>query len=259
MKSAVRNLAGAFGLEIKRKRLHDRIQPSSALESFHSDHYLRHTARRLEHLASLRIAVAGKRVLELGAGIGDHTSYYLDRGCKVTVTEARPENVAVLCSRFPHARIIAADLEHPEAIEGAPFGVVHCYGLLYHLMNPEGALKFMSDNCSGIFLLETCVSFGSEKAVNWVEEAQVDPTQAFSGTGCRPTRTWIYAQLQERFPFVYCPVTQPNHEEFPLDWTAPEKHHPLHTLQRSVFVASRHEIKSDALSLKLLDKQVRQG
>ena len=55
----------------------------------------------------------GKRVLELGAGIGDQTSYYLDRGCEVTVIEARPENIALLRSRYPQNTIIAMDLERP--------------------------------------------------------------------------------------------------------------------------------------------------
>src|SRR5262245_59527575 len=40
---------------------------------FHSDSYRRHNARRLEHLASLRLAVAHATVLEVGAGVGDHS------------------------------------------------------------------------------------------------------------------------------------------------------------------------------------------
>lgn len=260
MKTVIRKIPGMFGLEIRRKRTQSEtpleLSIADSLSSFHSDDYLRHNARRLEHLASLRIPVAGKRVLELGAGIGDQTSYYLDRGCEVTVIEARPENIALLRSRYPQNTIIAMDLERPKTIDGAPFEVVHCYGLLYHLKNPECALEFVSDSCAGIVCLETCVSFGREKALNLVEEVS-NPTQAFSGTGCRPTRSWVYAQLSERFPYVYCPTTQPNHEEFPLDWNAPEKHHTKHGLQRSIFVASRSEIASDVLSPRLLDAQTR--
>jgi SAM-dependent methyltransferase len=259
MKTVIRKIASKFGYQIRRKRSQYEGQQSSPLDSFHSDYYLRHNARRLEHLASLRLPVAGKRVLELGAGIGDQTSYYLDRGCEVTITEARPENIAVLRSRYPLQEIIVMDLERPEPIGGAPFEVVHCYGLLYHLMNPERALKFMSDSCTGTLFLETCVSFGNGKTLNLIEEERNDPTQAFSGTGCRPTRSWVYAQLQERFPYVYCPLTQPNHEEFPLDWNAPEKHQTQHRLQRSVFIASKREITSDVLTHKLLDIQTRQG
>ena len=46
---------------------------------FHSHHYMRHNARRLEHLASLQIPVDGRTVLEVGAGIGDLSHFYLDR------------------------------------------------------------------------------------------------------------------------------------------------------------------------------------
>ena len=74
---------------------------------FHSDDYLRHNARRLEHLASLRLPVSGRSVLEVGAGIGDHTHYYTDRGCRVTITEARAQNLTYLTQRYPQCSIRA--------------------------------------------------------------------------------------------------------------------------------------------------------
>ena len=39
-------------------------------------------------------------MLEVGAGIGDHTSFFLDRGCTVTVTEVQEQNLVVLGSRY---------------------------------------------------------------------------------------------------------------------------------------------------------------
>ena len=55
--------------------------------AFHSTPYLSHNARRLEHLASLNLPIHGSSVLEVGAGIGDHTTFYTDRGCAVVATE----------------------------------------------------------------------------------------------------------------------------------------------------------------------------
>lgn len=246
MRRIIRKLASLCGQEIR--------QQICSENEFHSDSYLRHNARRLEHLASLRITVAGSRVLELGAGIGDHTSYYLDRDCDVTLIEARKENIKILRARYPHQKIIQMDLDAPEPL-GEVFSVVHCYGLLYHLTNPEKCLTFISDHCSGILFLETCVSFGSEQSVNLTIEPQSNPTQAFSGTGCRPTRLWVYAQLQKIFPYVYSPMTQPNHEEFPIDWAEPKKHQAI--LQRAIFVAARTEIKNEYLTPLLLEKQTR--
>ena len=61
------------------------------LEGFRSDHYQRHNRRRQEHLATLELPIAGRSVLEVGAGIGDHTAFFTDRGCRVTATDGRPE------------------------------------------------------------------------------------------------------------------------------------------------------------------------
>jgi 16S rRNA A1518/A1519 N6-dimethyltransferase RsmA/KsgA/DIM1 with predicted DNA glycosylase/AP lyase activity len=36
--------------------------------------------------------LVGKSVLEVGAGVGDHTLYFLDRDCAVVSLEARGEN-----------------------------------------------------------------------------------------------------------------------------------------------------------------------
>lgn len=222
---------------------------------FHSDHYLRHNARRLEHLASLQIPVSGMSVLEVGAGIGDHSHFYIDRNCKITITEARKENLAVLRKRYPHQNVEFLDMEHPTEIEGAPFDVVHCYGLLYHLSNPEEALAFLSRNAKRILFLETCVSYGQEEAINLVAETQSDPTQATSGVGCRPTRSWLFGELKSLFEYVYIPVTQPFHNEFPVDWSAtPEG---SVSFQRAVFVASREKINNEMLVSHLMRQQAR--
>jgi hypothetical protein len=223
------------------------------IQAFHSFAYLRHNARRLEHLATLEIAVRGKTVLEVGAGIGDHSTYYIDRGCDITITEARPENIAVIKARFPSAKICMLDMENPGPVVGTPFEVVHCYGLLYHLKNPEVAINYLAKSTSEVLFLETCVSFGSDSQVNLVAEAPDRSTQAVSGTGCRPTRPWVVNELKKYFPHVYMTVTQPNHEQFPTDWTKPMEHQAK--LARCVFVASRLALNSDQLTTSIQDHQ----
>ena len=231
------------------------VSPNDVVANFHSDHYLRHNARRLEHLASLGIPVAGKSVLEIGAGIGDHSSYYIDRECRVTITDVRPENIRYLTKRYPHENIQFLDMENPVSIVGQPFDIVHCYGLLYHLSNPEIALKFISSCTKKILLLETCVSFGVSEDVNLLNEPKDCPTQAHSGTGCRPTRSWIFKQLQDLFGHVYIPLTQPNHEEFPLDWKNSAAHKVNNS--RAIFIASRDKLENSLLTTSLLDLQTR--
>jgi len=223
---------------------------------FHSNLYLRHNARRLEHLASLGIPVSGLSVLEVGAGIGDHSHFYIDRGCRITITEARTENLCHLRRLYPKFSVQVLDMESPSHIEGSPFDLVHCYGLLYHLSNPRQALDFMSRNAKSMLFLETCVSFGDKEEVNNVGETQIDPTQAYSGTGCRPTRAWVFKELHRLFECVYLPRTQPCHEEFPIDWTSPEKHKA--SLQRAIFIASREKLENEMLLPFLPPMQTRQ-
>jgi hypothetical protein len=227
---------------------------NSPVRHFHSEEYLRHTARRLEHLASLGIPVSGMSVLEVGAGIGDHSHYYIDRGCQVTITETRQENLDHLASRYPNADVLKLDLDAPQPLENSPFEVVHCYGTLYHLKNPELALTYLGQACKQMLFLETCVSFGEDEQINPVKEMQSKPSQAYSGIGCRPTRQWIYSRLQKDFDYVYIPLTQPNHEEFPLDWNQPQQHKGL---SRSIFIASKSRIENKLLTTELLQQQIR--
>lgn len=237
----------------------DRIAPPAKVEhpdplsAFHSDFYLQITFRRLEHLASLNIPVAGKRVLDVSSGIGDLALYYLDRGCDVTMTDVREENLEVLRKRFPKEKIEFLDMEKPTPIKDAPFEVVHCYGLLYHLGNPEVALDFLAKCSSDLLFLETCVTPGEDMDINPVTENSGNPTWAISGKACRPSRLWIYEKLKTLFPHVYIPVTQPNHEHFILDWASAPKDEGV--LTRSVFVASRKPLDNPLLKEAFLLQQ----
>ena len=246
-KKVVATMAGKLGYTI--------LRTAGPVPVFHSPHSLRLNARRLEHLASLRIPVTGLSVLEVGAAIGDHSHYYIDRGCRITMTEGRADNLHHLRAFYPDHDVRQLNMDQPVPLAGAPFDVVHCYGLLYHLIDPARALRYLSASCKNVLLLETCVSFGDAREIHPVSENAGDVTQACSGTGCRPTRPWLFDQLAGLFEHVYVPTTQPNHEEFPIDWTAPERHRAC--VSRAVFVASRQPIDNEQLSPGLLDRQTR--
>ena len=228
--------------KLVKKLLNLKTSPEDAFLSYH---YQRHNQRRLEHLASLGLNLAGSTVLEVGAGIGDHTSFFIDRQCQVVSTDARTENLEILRRRYPNLRVRHLDLDCPDAttINGL-FDVVYCYGLLYHLNRPIEAIEFMACHCRKMLMLETCVSFGDGELMNPCNEPAENPTQSVSGQGCRPTRKWVYNQLRRHFAFVYMPITQPNHEEFPIDWSlAPS----TNALTRSIFIGSRNKITNDLL------------
>jgi 2-polyprenyl-3-methyl-5-hydroxy-6-metoxy-1,4-benzoquinol methylase len=227
---------------------------------FHAPFYIRHNQRRLEHLASLGLDLVNKTVLEPGAGMGDHSLFYLDRGCAVTALEPRAENIESLRSNVLSSLTSAKDrLTVVEgdvsalAVMSETFDVVHSYGLLYHLSDPAQAISLFAARCRGLLCLETCVSMGNEVSLNPVAEPVENPAQAYEGTGCRPTRPWLMGELKKHFPFVYVPRTQPAHDEFPLDWTRPW---PTYTgLVRAVFVASRQKLENSNLLTALPDHQ----
>lgn len=232
----------------KRAELEKLQRDTGCLDSFSSDYYQNHNRKRFEHLASLDLIAPGSTVLEVGAGIGDHTAFLLDSGCKITSTDARQMNLDVLRSEYPDidARILNMDNPPPDFNE--KFDIVYCYGLLYHLKEPAMAIKFMSNICKKILLLETRVSFGGEESLNPVFENQEHLGTAASGVGCRPTRKWVYNQLRLHYEFVYIPATQPDHNEFPLDWNLPEdKQKKTNGGPRAVFIASRQKFENDLL------------
>jgi hypothetical protein len=231
----------------------------AALSAFRNPRYLRHNARRLEHLAALRLDLRGKSVLEFGAGIGDHSQFFLDRGCHVVAIEPRPENVACMRARydversaFPRARhrAILAEAERAQEILGeAKFQIVHNYGLLYHLDRPEAFLRRSAEFCEGLYLLETAVSDLAEGAAEFAED-RADFTHAVAGRARLLSRADIFAILRERLPYVYMPRSQPAHEQFLTDWTAPPDPRPHR--HRAVFVASRTPLIDPGLADHLL-------
>ena len=172
----------------------------------------------MQHLESLDLPLSNKRVVDLGAGIGDHTLFYLFKNCKVLPIDGRDELVNFISKRFEIESLkIDFENEIDNLKEIGVFDITHCYGLLYHLSKPSEFLSYVS-KLGNILLLETCVSpDNSSDPINSINEDKFNSTQALSGIGCRPTRKWIITELKKYFEYVYLPITQPNHIQFPLD------------------------------------------
>jgi hypothetical protein len=219
---------------------------------------LHNFARRLEHLASLGLPLRERNVLEVGAGIGDMTSFFLDRGCRVHVTDVRPPVMHALELRYgthPLATIATLDLDPPPDVLPGLYEVVVCHGVLYHLSDPAAALEFLARVCGDLLLVETVVGPGDatdREAINPVDEDATNVFSSNSGRGCRPSRAWFHARLRELFEYVYVPLTQPNHYEYPIDWRNPGGF-----VRRATFVASRRALNNPQLALELLDRQSR--
>lgn len=215
---------------------------------FLSKHYQLHNIARLKHLDSLGLDLYNKSVIEFGAGIGDHTYFYLLKNCEVFSTDARPELVEMIQRRFGNKTMVLNIENEIDKIYMLPkFDIIHCYGILYHINNPEEFLRALKGKGS-LLLLETCVSSDFVIDDNYiVDENKSSSTQAISGKGSRPTRGWIYNLLKEIYPFVYIPKTQPDHPEFPKDWTIDFKN-PREDLKRAVFIASEVKLSKESLT-----------
>src|SRR5262249_6272822 len=106
-------------------------------------------------------------------------------------------------------------------------------------------LRFLARCCASLLLLETSVSFGWDEGIARAPEDRLNVSQSIHGYGCHPTRPWVYRRLREDFSFVYMPLTEPYHDQFPVDWM--DKVETPGRAQRAVFIASRQKLQNPLL------------
>jgi SAM-dependent methyltransferase len=244
----------------------ERVMPETteSEKQFLAPHYRRINARRLEHLVSLNLPIQNRTVLELGSGIGDLTTFFLDRGCTVTSIEGRAENIDVHKREFEilnaaarwngKLQFMQADLNKPGGIDVRPHEVVFCYGLLYHLSNPEAFLQWLPEKTADLLILETMVTFDEEPTYKRVAEYE-NPSQALHRDAIRPSRRFVFDSIAKNFNFTYMPTTQPAHEQFPLQWQRETQDTGISS--RAIFIGSRKRIDSPLLVEHLPASQTR--
>lgn len=64
---------------------------SDPIKFFHAQKYLNIKEARLTHLTSLGLNIENKTILELGAGVGDLSPFFMDHAKKMTIVEGRRE------------------------------------------------------------------------------------------------------------------------------------------------------------------------
>jgi SAM-dependent methyltransferase len=208
------------------------------VESFYTHAALEINEARLTHLASLELPLVGRRVLEVGAGVGRLTSFFIDRDCSVVVTEARSENVAELSRRMPALDVREADVEESLQHLGS-FDVVFCYGVLYHLESPLRALRNIAAVCTDLLLIETMVC-DSRLPVLRLEDETKSVNQALRGLAHRPSPTYLALALNRvGFEHVYAATDPPDHPDYRFSWLDNMDTTRDGALLRGVFVASR--------------------
>lgn len=216
---------------------------------FYNQESLEFNLARLEHLHSLDLPVKNKHVIEYGAGVGLLTPFFLKHSCRVTAIEGRKENIEAFRKNLKDVEVKNFNVEEDnwESIPSADIGFA--YGLLYHLSNPKRFIENMARKAKEFVILDTVVSTdGSDDSVNNVTEDSKAIIQSFTGMACRPTRQFVYRVFKENFPYVYIPLTQPKHPEFPLQF----KQKMYHTM-RFVIIGSNIPLQNSLLADSLVD------
>jgi SAM-dependent methyltransferase len=223
------------------------VPPGSGVEAFDTPAALAINGARLEHLASLGLPLDGRRVLDVGCGVGHLAQFFVMRGCSVLAVDGRAENLQSLRARHPRLECRLVDLDREPLSPFGRFEVVFCYGLLYHLENPLAGLRSMAAACDDLLLLETLVCDSALPAMVLVDEPRVH-NQALGQLGNRPSPGFVAMALNRvGFPFVYGAREPPDHPDFRFQWRNDLSISRGTNNLRCVFVASRRAIDNPRL------------
>jgi len=202
---------------------------------------------RMDFIRGLDLSLPGRRVLDIGAGVGHFARMYADGGAQVVAVEGRAENVRLLRERHPDVEAHLGDIQEMSGDGLGRFDIVHCFGLLYHLDSPVAALRRIVKLCEGVLLLETMVCDADMPVLMLADESR-SVNQALAGIGCRPSPSFVALALNRvGFRFVYGAAVPPAHPDFQFEWrndlSVTRDGHNL----RCVFVASHRPVVNERL------------
>jgi SAM-dependent methyltransferase len=243
-----------YPVDIRRRNYKSEgVRRHGGLEVFDAPNALAINQARMANLEAMGLPLAGKRVLDVGCGVGHLADRLVRMGASVVCVDGRESNIASLHERYPHLEAHVGNVETEPLSRFGRFAIVFSYGLLYHLENPLQSLRNMESVCDELLLLETIIC-DHEMALVRMEDESTDVNQAMGGIAGRPTPHYVVLALNRvGFPHVYAPVTPPEHEDFRFEWKnnldcARDGHN-----LRCIFVASRKELKNPALVSLLRD------
>jgi SAM-dependent methyltransferase len=202
---------------------------------------------RMDFIRGLDLPLQGRRVLDVGAGVGHFARMYADGGAQVVAVEGRPDNVRLLRERHPDVESHVGDVQEMSLEALGRFDIVHCFGLLYHLDSPVAALRRLVRVCDGVLLLETMVCDADVPVMILADETR-SVNQALAGLGCRPSPAFVALALNRvGFRCVYGAAMPPEHPDFTFEWRRDLSVARNGRNLRCVFVASHRPISSERL------------
>ncbi len=160
------------------------------------DHYPEWRLKRINAIVDHYGAAffEGKSVLEVGCGFGDVGSAFADLGAAVTCSDARSQYLDEAVRRHPKLTVVRSDLDRPWLFTER-FDVLLHLGVLYHLADPEKAVRDALGNADHV-VLETIVSDGNDPFQS-LSTVEVGYDQAVNNRGCRPTDAFVERLIVE--------------------------------------------------------------
>lgn len=161
--------------------------------------------------------LGGKTVLEVGCGYGQIGHAFMTRGASVTFSDARREHLDVIRSNFAgNCQTVLCDLD--ESFPAGRFDIVLHLGVLYHLRNPEEALRRACQATDTLFLETEVIDSDDPYSKEELFERGYD--QAFGEVGSRPSAAYVERVLTEcGFLFHRLDTPDCNSPPHVYDWT----------------------------------------
>lgn len=122
---------------------------------------------------------AGKRVLEIGCGIGTDSINFARAGAKVTAVELSGESLRVAAQRAhvigvgDRIRFVQANAEElTSAIDDGPYDLAYSFGVIHHTPHPERALSEIRSALAPGGTLKLMIYHRHSWKVFWIVAAQ---------------------------------------------------------------------------------------
>ena len=101
-----------------------------------------------ELLALSGVETAGRRVLDVGSGVGFYVDYFLNQGARSVVgIDIAPSSVNLLRHQYPTGRFVLADIAGSVDSIGGPFDIVSMMNVMFHVLDDERFDRALCNAC----------------------------------------------------------------------------------------------------------------
>jgi ubiquinone/menaquinone biosynthesis C-methylase UbiE len=153
----------------------------------------------------------GKRVLEIGCGIGTDSINFVRNGAKLTIIEFSEKSLDVCKTRF---KVFGLDAEFylgnveklDEVLSPCKFDLIYSFGVIHHTPNPQKAfeqiVKYMEDSTELRIMLYSKISFKMiqmmfENNVRDLNDVELIRNNAEAQYGCPVAFTYLPEEIKD--------------------------------------------------------------